>query len=188
LADVLDGLSADCIAADAKYNEGVGAWTGGWEKLEGQKAFIGDPDTVTLAALRERRDAIQASELKLAQDAGKLTGEYVTREEARSADLKVHVENCEDKLTTTEESVVKKLRAAGISVESQPAYESNVEAAKRTFTHRVHESADWKAANAKLSEARATHQASVEAVTAGRLQVAKANAYLYSLVTKLAGC
>lgn len=94
---------------------------------------------------------------------------------------------CEENLATAEESVTKKLNDIGISVESQPAYGANPTAAERIFAARVREAADWRAANQKLSEARSTHAAEVEAVTTGRTQLAKAESYLAAVVRRLAG-
>lgn len=182
-------LSAACLAADAKYNESVAAYYGDFEKFEAARAHRFDgAETVTFADLAKRRDSVNGGELSLAQKAVGITRDYVGREKARAAEIKVYVEGCEENLATTEASVIEKLNVAGISLESQRAYPTNPAAAAVTFNQQVHGSADWKAANAKLSNARATHDMTVQAISTGVSQAAEAQGYLATVVRRLAGC
>lgn len=182
------GLSADCLAADAKYNDAVAAWYADAERYEAAVAHRFDSlETVTIADLAKRRDAVNGSELTLAQTAVLLQREYGTRTAARAAELKLYTEGCEENLAAVKESVTRKLNEIGISIESQPSYSVNPTAAENVFAARVRESSDWLAAFQKLGSAQASHQAEVEAFTASRTQLANAEGYLATVVRRLAG-
>jgi len=188
LAMIETGLLPETIKADAAYNESVAAWTADAEKLEAMKSHLCDgPESVTVAELAKRREAVNVAELTLAQTSVRLHRDHGVRAAARAADMKVYAEGCEESLATTVESVAKRLNATGISVESQPNYAANPNSAEIAFSHLVFQSVDWRDANQKLSEAQSAHSAEVEAVTACRTQLAKAEAYLATVVRKLAG-
>ncbi|BBO32506.1 hypothetical protein [Lacipirellula parvula] len=189
MAVVEAGLTPGCLADDAGHNESVSAWNADAVKYAEAKAHCCDnPETVTVEQLATRREAINRSELTLSQRAVLLQREFVERATIRAGELKTFRETCDEGLVETEKAVVVKLNAAGVSVESQPAYPDNGEAAKVAFSHLVRQSSEWQAANAKAGTAVEQHQAAVAEVTTGKARVADAEAALATVVKRLAGC
>lgn len=179
-----DGLSDAQRKADAAYTASLSTWLA---DRESQKSLgkVDDAETITLAECRRRRDAAIEGELTLAQRAVAIARDYVAVQQARLPELRDFAAKQAAKLVDVTADVVKRLNAAGVSVETQPGAAYSPDSAAIRFSHTVKQSAEWQKANEDVSIAENQVQSTASNIAAGKLRVAEAEKSLLGKVAKL---
>jgi len=182
------GLTPERLAAESAYAVTDQNWVEAKKNMEELRANItADAETVSFDELCERQDTVRSGELRLAQAAVILSRDYVGHVEKRLPELKAAQAQAAADLEKTEKAVAKKLNAAGVSIETQPAWPHNAAAAAITFGHRVHESTDWRAAKAAAVEAAGNVNATVDEIRHGKERIVEAVAVLQAIADRIAG-
>lgn len=149
----------------AKHNDAAATFDGAFADLEGEAgqlaAAMTDPK-VSGAELAERAQAVRARQYDRAQERLGLLGRKVELLAELADAMSAAVADAERDLAKARDTARKKLRAAGVTVESMPAWPNNPKAAAHVLEHRVSEVADVQAAQAHVQNVHATAKAAGE--------------------------